>query len=204
VRKLEPFAQVLEIAAQMNGKILNYAAIARDSGIDTKTAQAYFQILEDTLLGFSVAPFHRSPRKRQTTNPKFFLFDPGVKRALERMLTVPLPPRTYAFGEAFEHWVTLEIARRNEYLKRDFRLSYIRTHDGAEIDLVLERPGKGPALVEIKSAEKVQAKMTRHLEAFLPEFRGSEAFLLSLDPVPQKLGKVRCLPWEEGLAAMGL
>ena len=151
-----------------------------------------------------MSPYHASPRKRQTKNPKFFLFDPGVKRALERTLTVPLLPRTYAFGEAFEHWVTLEIHKRNEYLKRDYRLSYLRTHDGAEIDLVIERPGKGVALVEIKSTEKIQPNLVKHLQAFLPELPKAEAFLFSLDPVSQKIGAVRCLHWNEGLKALGL
>lgn len=204
VRKLDPFAQFLEIAAQMNGRVLNFASIGRDAGVDTKTVQSYFQILEDTLLGFLLPAYHASERKRETTNPKFFFFDPGVKRALERMLTVPVLPRTYAYGEAFEHWVILEIMRRNEYLKKDFKLSYIRTHSGAEVDLVLERPGRGPALVEIKSADRVGASMTKHLEKFRADIPRAEAYLLSLDPVPQKIGNVTCLPWAEGLAAVGL
>ncbi|MFQ5628705.1 MAG: ATP-binding protein, partial [bacterium] len=98
IRKLEPFSYFLEVAAQMNGKVLNFSKIARDIGVDTKTVQSYFQILEDTLLGFLVPPFHRSVRKRQLTNPKFYFFDAGVKRALERTLTVSLLPQTYAFG----------------------------------------------------------------------------------------------------------
>lgn len=204
VRKLDPFAQFLEIAAQMNGRVLNFASIGRDAGVDTKTVQSYFQILEDTLLGFFLPPYHASERKRETTNPKFYFFDTGVKRALERMLTVPVLPRTYAYGEAFEHWVILEIMRRNEYLKKDFKLSYIRTHSGAEVDLVLERPGRGPALVEIKSADRVEASMTKHLEKFRADIPRAEAYLLSLDPVPQKIGNVTCLPWAEGLAAVGL
>jgi predicted AAA+ superfamily ATPase len=204
VRKLDPFAQFLEIAAQMNGRVLNFASIGRDAGVDTKTVQSYFQILEDTLLGFFLPPYHASERKRETTNPKFYFFDTGVKRALERMLTVPVLPRTYAYGEAFEHWVILEIMRRNEYLKKDFKLSYIRTHSGAEVDLVLERPGRGPALVEIKSADRVGASMTKHLEKFRADIPRAEAYLLSLDPVPQKIGNVTCLPWAEGLAAVGL
>lgn len=204
VRKLDPFAQFLEIAAQMNGRVLNFTSIARDAGVDTKTVQSYFQILEDTLLGFFLPPYNPSERKRETSNPKFYFFDPGVKRALERTLTVPVSPRTYAYGEAFEHWVILEAMRRNEYLKRDFRLSYIRTHSGAEIDLVLERPGRGPALIEIESAERVDASMTKYLEKFRKEIPRAETFLLSLDPVPQKIGEVTCLPWQQGLAAVGL
>ena len=46
----------------------------------------YFSILEDTLVGFLLPAFHRSIRKQQRVNPKFYFFDPGVKRALDRTL----------------------------------------------------------------------------------------------------------------------
>lgn len=204
IRKLEPFNLFLEVAAQMNGKVLNFSKMARDIGVDTKTVQSYFQILEDTHLGNLLPPYHRSLRKRQLTNPKFYFFDPGVKRALERTLTVPMLPQTYAFGEAFEHFVFLEMQRFNEYTKRDYRFSYLQTHDGAEIDFVIERPGKPVALVEVKSATRVDPAMVKHLERFSHEFPACEAFLLSLDSLPQTIGSVRALPWQQGLEALGL
>ena len=60
VKKLVPFRRFLEVAAQSNGKIINIAHIARDVGVDDKTVQSYFSILEDTLLGFLLEPFHHS------------------------------------------------------------------------------------------------------------------------------------------------
>lgn len=204
VRKLEPFSYFLEIAAQMNGRVLNFSRIGRDIGVDTKTVQSYFHILEDTLVGFFLPSFHKSVRKRQLTNPKFYFFDTGVKRALERTLTVPLLPQTYGFGEAFEHFVFLEMQRRNEYGKHDFRFSYLQTHDGAEVDFILERPGKPLALVEVKSTTRVEPSMARHLERFCGDFEACEAYLLSLDTTPQKFGHVHALPWEEGLHRLGL
>jgi predicted AAA+ superfamily ATPase len=204
IRKLEPFSYFLEVAAQMNGRVLNFSKVGRDVGVDTKTVQSYFQILEDTLLGYFLPSFHRSVRKRQLTNPKFYFFDTGVKRALERTLTVPLLPQTYAFGEAFEHFVFLEMQRRNEYQKRDFRFSYLQTHAGAEVDFVIERPGKPAALVEIKSATRIEPAMAKHLQRFCGDLRKCEAYLLSLDVTPQKFGLVHALPWEQGLQALGL
>ncbi|MCB0362860.1 MAG: ATP-binding protein, partial [Bdellovibrionales bacterium] len=41
IRKLNPFRDFLEIAAQCNGKIINYSKIARDVGVDDKTIQNY-------------------------------------------------------------------------------------------------------------------------------------------------------------------
>jgi predicted AAA+ superfamily ATPase len=202
VRRLEPFGSFLEVAAQMNGQIINYTKIARDVGVDTKTVQSYFQILEDTLLGFSVLAYHRSLRKRQLTNPKFYFFDTGVKRALDRTLTIPLLPQTSAFGEAFEHFIFLELARRSEYLGKNFRFFYLKTHDGAEIDFVIERPGQPLALVEIKSAKRVDPKDVKHLETFSRELGHTQSYLLSLDPTPEKIKHVRVLPWQEGIEAV--
>ena len=203
IRKLEPFSNFLEVAAQMNGQVLNYTKIARDIGVDTKSVQSYFQILEDTLLGFTLPAYHRSVRKRQLTNPKFYFFDTGVKRALERTLTVPLLPQTYAFGDAFEHFVFLEMKRYNEYAKLDYRFSYLKTHDGAETDLLIERPGKPIALVEIKSTQRIHPSMVKHLEMFSKEFAKSTAYVLSLDPKSQRFGPVQALPWQEGLKSLG-
>ena len=77
VRRLDPFRQFLEVAAQSNGAIVNYANIARDVGADPKTVITYFSILEDTLVGFLLPAFHRSIRKQQRVNPKFYFFDTG-------------------------------------------------------------------------------------------------------------------------------
>ena len=135
IRQIEPFKDFLEIAAQSNAKILNYSKISRDLGIDDKTVKNYFSVLADTYIGFFLPSFHRSIRKRQRESPKFYFFDLGVKRALERNLGVELSSQSYAFGEAFETWVVQECFRLNEYKKKDFRLSYLRTQSDVEVDL---------------------------------------------------------------------
>ncbi len=204
VRKLDSFRRFLEVAAQCNGEIINFTNIARDVGADVKTVQSYFEILEETLLGTLTEPFHTSIRKRQTKAPKFFLFDPGVKRALDRTLTVNLRPNTYAYGRAFEHFIVIEAIRLSVYKQNDYRFSYLRTKDGAEVDLVIERPGIGTALLEIKSKVHVDERDTRILEVFLKDLAGAEGFCLSLDPVGKKIGSVSALHWRDGLKEIGL
>lgn len=203
IRKLDPFRKFLGIAAQSNGSILNFSNIARDVGCDTKTVQSYFQILEDTLLGFFLPAYHVSIRKQQRQAPKFYFFDTGVVRALTHTLTLDMLPSTYAFGRAFEHLVILEAMRLNDYFKKDFRFYYLRTKDDAEVDLVIERPGKKVAIVEIKSSEQVDDRDTRVVSSFLKDF-GAEGFCLSRDPVEKRIGEVHALEWREGLKAIGL
>lgn len=204
VRTLDPFRRFLEVAAQTNGEVVNYTNIARDVGADVKTVQSYFQIMEDSLVGFLVEPFHRLVRKRQTHAPKFYLFDPGVRRALTRTLTMDLRPGTYDYGRAFEHFIVVEALRRSAYRQNDFAFSYLRTKDGAEVDIVVERPGKEPALLEIKSGDHVDERDTRGIERFLRDMPKAEGICLSRDPVQKQIGNVRALPWNDGLLELGL
>jgi len=204
IRRLDPFRRFLEVAAQCNGEIINFSNIARDVGVDHKTVASYFEILEDTLLGFMLEPWHASVRKRQRQAPKFWWFDPGVARALAGTLTVDIVPRSGGFGRAFEHFVMLEIIRAADYARSDFRFSYLRTKDDAEIDLIVERPGQPAALVEIKSTDRVEARHVRDLHRFLPDFPGAMPLCLSRDPLRRQLGDVLALPWQEGLTALGL
>jgi len=204
VRNLDPFRAFVEIAAQCNGELINYTRIARDVGVDTKTVQSYFQILEDRLVATMLEPYHRSVRKRQSQAPRFYLFDTGVCRALSRTLNIPINPGTYAFGRAFEHFVVTEALRRNDYLKKDFRFSHLRTKDGAEIDLVIERPGQPTVLLEIKSSPQVDPTDVRNLAAFRQDIPDSVAVCLSREPLPRLVNDVRILPWEQGLDEIGL
>ena len=95
--------------------------------------------------------------------------------------------------------VVIELHRLCQYKKPDFSLSYILTKDGAEIDLVVDRPGHRPALVEIKSKTRVDDRDCRHLEHFKSDFDRPDLFLLSNDPTDQKIGSVRALHWQKGI-----
>lgn len=204
VRKLEPFRNFLETAAQSNGKILSYSNIARDVNVDVKTVQSYFQILEDTLIGFILDPFHLSLRKRQRQNPKFYFIDTGIARALSRTLTLELASGTSLYGDLFEQFVILEIYKRNHYFMKDYRFSYLRTKDDAEIDLIIERPGMPIALVEIKSTSRVEEESLRNLVRFAKDMGKCEAFCLSQDPIARKADGVEILPWAQGIRDLGL
>ena len=204
VRNLEPFRNFLEVAAQSNSKIISYAAIARDVNVDIKTVQSYFHILEDTLLGFLLEPFHRSIRKRQRQNPKFYFIDTGLARALSRTLTLDIMPRTSLYGSLFEQFIILEIYKRSHYAMNDYRLSYLRTKDDAEIDLIIERPGLPLALIEIKFTTCVDCMQLRTLSQFKRDIGTCDAFCLSQDSVARIHDGIQLFPWQQGLEALGL
>jgi uncharacterized protein len=175
IKKLEPFRRFFEVAAQCNGKIINYANIARDVGVDDKTIKNYFSILEDTLLAVILEPFKNSFRKRFREAPKFYFFDVGVVRALARMLTVIPHAGTSYYGELFEAFVILECIKLATYYQTEFKFSYLMTAAGVEVDLVVERPGESTLLIEIKSSSKVRSEDLSSLQKIAKNMGNCEA-----------------------------
>jgi predicted AAA+ superfamily ATPase len=202
VRNLDPFRRFLEVAAQSDGKVVNYLNIARDTGTDSKTVKSYYEILEDTLVGFYLESFHTSVRKRIKVSPKFYFFDLGVSRALSRQLTMKAAKSTSYYGELFERLVVLELYRQESYLNREYRLTFLQTEDDAEIDLVVERPGKPLALIEIKSTNQIREDMVRRLAHFQKDFPKASLYCFSNDPIAKKFGKISALPWRKGLSVL--
>lgn len=199
IKTLAPFRKFLEVAAQSNGKIVNFANIAREVGVDDKTIKAYFEILEDTLIGFFLEPHHNSVRKQVSGKPKFYLVDTGLTRALARQLEIPLKPGTHAYGNAFEHYVITEIIRLASYFRHQYRFSYLRTIDDVEVDLIIERPGKSTLYIEIKSTDEVTPNMLTFFNKISKDAKNVKALCLSNDPYAKKFDHVLALPWQEGI-----
>ena len=203
VRKIQPFKNFLEIAAQLNGQTINYSKFAREIGSDHKTIQNYFSILEDTLIGFTLPAYHRSIRKQQQKAHKFYLFDTGIKKALEETLTQPLKPRTFAFGQAFEHFILMECFKLNHYFRRSYKFSYYKIKSGLEVDLIVQRPGKKELLIEIKSTDEVRREHIKTIKKFSLDWNTPHlAQVWSLDKQIQNIEGIQCLPWDKALAKL--
>jgi len=199
IRKLRPFTSFLEIASHQSGNIVNFSNMAQDVGVDYKTIINYFSILEDTLLGSFLPAFHRSIRRQQAKAPKFYFFDTGVKRALEGTLSLALSEKSHEWGPLFEHFIIVECFRLNEFLRKDFKFFYLRTKDGAEIDLVIQRAGQKDLLVEIKSTTHVRDHHIKHLVRFQKNWKNSESEIWSCDSQQKRINTVSCFHWQEGL-----
>ena len=155
VRNIGVFLRFLPLAAESNGKELNFSKLARICITNYNTIKAYYQILEDTLIGRFLWPLAGSTRQQLSKRPKFYLFDTGVIRAILGRENSPLHESTYEFGELFESWVINEIWRINSYYRKNLQTYFYRTDDGAEVDLVIIDPDRRRYAIEIKSAVDV-------------------------------------------------
>ncbi len=199
IRNIDPFYSFLEVSAQMNGDILNFSRIAREAGTNDKSVERYYSILEDTLLGFHLLPYHRSVRKQQISSSKFYYFDIGLVRALRGQFNPIEQQSTYYYGKLFESFVINEIYKFNKYTEKDYKLSYIKTKDGVELDLIIEVSSNRSYCIEIKSG------IIKTLDGFSSQFKlsreipNSEFLILSQNEIPLSNNKIKVLPWRDGI-----
>jgi predicted AAA+ superfamily ATPase len=193
VRNLGGFARFLDVVAAENGGIVNASAVARDAALATRTVQEYYQILEDTLVGYRLEPWRASPRARLVGHPRFYLFDTGVTNALARRLGAP--PDPVWRGRLFEQWVVGECARLLDYRESEARLFYWRTHNGAEVDLLVERHGRLRLAVEIKAKRTVAGADLSGLRSFGEAHPTVRRVVVAEVPQPYRLGAVDVLPY---------
>ncbi|MBL8923344.1 MAG: ATP-binding protein [Myxococcaceae bacterium] len=135
-RNLGGFARFLEVAARQNGQVTNVSNIARDAQVARPTVQGFFDVLVDTLLGFWLPAWKLKPGTKLVAHPKFYFFDAGVARTLTRRLAYPPTPEE--LGTLFETWLLHEVRAFLSYSGLTYPLSYFRTHDAVEADVVLE------------------------------------------------------------------
>jgi predicted AAA+ superfamily ATPase len=119
-----------------------------------------------------------SQREELRKTPKFFLFDSGVKRALDGSIDFGLQHGSFEYGILFEQFVLVEILRRISYLELSEEESFLATEGGAEIDVVLARAGRVVALIEIKSGSKVDSNDVRHIKALAADFKRAKSYCL--------------------------
>ena len=201
VRNLGGFARFLDVAAGQSGEILNYSAVGRDASLATRTVQEYYRILEDTLIGYRLDPWRKSPRARLVGHPRFYFFDTGVTNALNRRLTARPDPQLE--GRLFEQWIVLEVAREVDYAGSEARLFYWRTHVGAEVDLLIEKHGRLVVAVEIKSAKRVSGADLSGLRSFGEAHPKTPRLVVAQVPEEHRLGEVSIVPYRDFLGRLG-
>lgn len=167
VRKLEPFIRFAEVAAIMNGQIINSTELSREAKVSRSSIDGYFSILIDTLIGYQIPAFQPRAKVKELSHPKFYFFDSGVARALAGLLD-EVPDKDW-LGYSFETMILHELRLYNHLSGQDRRISYYKVQSGREIDFVIELKKAGlrstpeVILLEIKYSEKWKSEWEKEI-----------------------------------------
>ena len=188
VRNLRGFQRFLEVAAFTDGEMVNNSNIAQDCGISATTVSAYFDILEDTLIGYRIPAFRNVRKRKIVQSPRFYFFDVGVVNCLLHRGT--LVRGTTEYGHAFEHLVVQELYAWLHYTHSVEQMSYWRTYTGVEVDVVI---GDARVAIEIKSVDEVLPRHLKGLKVFGEEYPESRRIIVSLDVLNCNHEGIECL-----------
>lgn len=193
VQKLPAFSRFLQLSALTSGTTLNFSAIANDAGVSNTTLREYYQILEDTFLGFLVLPWQHSVKRKAISTARFYYFDTGVKNRLAKITTIP--EETDLFGQAFEQFIAMELRAYLSYFRKRLPLCFWRTHEGYEVDFII---GDETA-IEVKATKKISNKHLKGLRALQQENKIKNYYCVSQDPIALKQDNIALLPWNNFL-----
>lgn len=133
--------------AHNQGGLLNIAQLARNVGVDAKTAASYIDLLADLLLVRRLPAWYANVGKRLVKSPKVFVRDSGIVHALlsisdeDALLAHPVVGASWE-GFVIENLLTVAPEGVQGY--------FYRTSGGAEIDLLLHFPDGHLWAVEVK------------------------------------------------------
>ncbi len=196
-RNIGGFSRFLDIAAAQFTELLNYSAIARDCALPVRTVQSYFDILQDTMIGFKLEPWRKSVRKRLAGHPKFYFFDNGVTNAINTVLTSGIVGSQK--GKLFEQFIIQEVFRHIKNTGSESRIYYWRTNHGAEVDLIIEKHNQIKAAIEIKSSPIISGAHLSGLRSFRMEHNSTPLYVIALNSEVYEIDKVKIIPWEKFL-----
>jgi len=160
----------LEAAGIYNAQVLNIENVAREAGVSRTTVDKYFQILEETLIGFRLPALREGIKKKEVQHPKFYLFDAGVARACAGQLGDEVDSVWRGF--ALETLILNELRAYNSYSEKNRLLFFYQISGGYDIDFIIETKKKTlthprqAVLISVKYSKKWDSRWNLPLVDF--------------------------------------
>lgn len=154
VSDLQEFHRFLRVCALRNAQVLNYADLARDTGVAPNTARAWLGLLQASGVVTLAEPFFGNRSKRLIKAPKLFFQDSGLAAFLSGFRSAEglwESPHAGAFWECYVHG---QVARWYAAVGDARPIHYWRSVGGQEVDLVVEQEGGRIVACECKTKER--------------------------------------------------
>lgn len=146
---LRTFNQFIHLAAARQAQAFHPADFARDLGLSQPTVKAWSGVLEAAYLTYALPAWSRNYGKRVVKASKLYFLDTALVSLLTRQPDAASALAGPLGGPLFEGWVVSEALKAFMALGRQADLSYWRSHDGLEVDLLIGLGARQQA-VEIK------------------------------------------------------
>lgn len=165
VGDLRDFQRFLTLLANHCSHLLNLSSLASDIGISVHTAKHWLSVLEASRIIYLLYPYYQSHKKRIIRQPKIYFLDCGL---LCHLLSIQ--HKTFLFkgplaGALFENFCVQETVKILFEKSSLHPLYYLRTSNGLEVDLLIEKDGVLYP-IELKLSKTPRMTMAKPIELF--------------------------------------
>lgn len=190
------FERFLRLCAARTGQLLNLSDLARDTGVSQPTAGRWLSVLEASGQVHLLRPMHGNFAKRLVKSPKLYFVDTAIATFLLGLHDAEPTMRGPMGGPLVETVVVAEWLKAFRHRGEPPAMSFLRTADGLEVDLVIERNGQVYP-IEVKATSTLTPVHAASLRRFR-EVTGCTAPGVLLADVPKALAVtpgVVARPW---------
>ena len=179
IRQREKMPRLVGRLGGQTAQVLNVASAAADIGLEASVAEHYVRLLEAVFVVHRLPAWGTTLRARVSSKPKLHFVDSGLAGRMLRVTADKLvkaqPAALTELGHLLETFCVGEILKQIDSMQESVHSGHWRTHDGDEVDLVLERDDGGVVGIEVKTGERVPGDQFRSLRKLRDAL--GEAFL---------------------------
>jgi predicted AAA+ superfamily ATPase len=165
IRDLADLPRLLTLVASRAASLLDYSDLARSIGIPQTTLKRYMALLEATFLVQTLPAWFTNIGKRLVKAPKVLINDTGLLTHLLGADAARLRADPSLGGGILENFIALELIKQRGWSKLQPVIHHFRTHNGDEVDLVLEDRAGRIVGIEIKASATIDTSHFKGLKA---------------------------------------
>ena len=162
IRNLDKFIKMYRLCMIRSGNIFNKNELQKEAGLDNRTFDSYFAVMEHTYQIHRLQPFFKNQLKRLIKTPKIYATDTGILSHLLQIDSKEELEKSHYKGDIVETFIYDELLKANSSATKKAGLYYYRTTDKKEIDFILDF-GQKIVAVEIKTSKSVSKSDLKHI-----------------------------------------
>ncbi len=168
VRRPSTLAPLLRRLASQTAQVLNISRAGAAVGLAASTASDHVKLFEAAFLIRLLPAWGKTLRSAVGSRPKLHIVDSGVASRLLRLppgkLATRDPAALQQFGHLLETFVVGEVLKQASWMEHRPHVGHWRTHDGAEVDIVIEDRRDGSVVgIEVKAGSRILPRDRRGL-----------------------------------------
>ena len=163
---LRDFERFVRLLAARSSQQLNASTLAGEVGVSVPTIKAWLTLLEASGLIFFLMPHNKNFGKRVIKAPKCYFMDTGLICYLVGLEDGQSALRGPMGGALFETACVSQMYKRLSAIGEEKSLYYFRSHDGLEVDMLIERLQRCYP-IEVKLSSTISSQQVRGIRKWM-------------------------------------